>query len=218
MTRVLLVDDDSALCETLAVGLRKRGLDATCNTSPSDALRLLEDGDFDVVVTDLNMREMSGIDLCERVAQNRPAVPVVVITAFGSLDTAVAAIRAAPQARITRSVKKFVNTMPTGSAKSAAPSSASSTPKVRLTKEMCVTHAPTCMLKDAKTMASARVGGSPRNFLRWSIALVFSRGGLPGRRRRHLAMRVMSSAKPPQHCNVLVQTRRSLVACLAREA
>ena len=47
--------------------------------------------DFDVVVTDLNMREMSGIELCERVAANRPDVPVVVLTAFGSLDTAVAA-------------------------------------------------------------------------------------------------------------------------------
>ena len=104
-TQVLLVDDDSALCETLAVGLRKRGLDATCKTSASDALRLLEEGDFDVVVTDLNMREMSGIDLCERVAQNRPAVPVIVITAFGSLDSAVAAIRAGAYDFISKPVE-----------------------------------------------------------------------------------------------------------------
>jgi two-component system response regulator HydG len=47
-----------------------------------------------VVVTDIQMRGPSGIELCEWLSANRPDVPAVVITAFGSLDAAIAAIRA----------------------------------------------------------------------------------------------------------------------------
>ena len=102
---LLLVDDDQSLCETLAVGLKKRGFHATWRTSAADALRTLDEGDFDVVVTDLQMREMGGIELCERIAANRPDVPVVVFTGFGSLDTAVAAIRAGAYDFISKPVE-----------------------------------------------------------------------------------------------------------------
>ena len=91
--QVLLVDDDRMLCETLEIGLRKRGHPTSWRTTANDALKALEEAPFDVVVTDLNMREMSGLELCERVVQNRPDVPVIVLTAFGSLDSAIAAIR-----------------------------------------------------------------------------------------------------------------------------
>jgi two-component system response regulator HydG len=94
VTAVLVVDDDQALCEMLARGLRKRDFAVTWSTSPDDALARAIGGSFDVIVTDLNMAGMTGIDLCERIVANRPDVPVVVITAFGSLDTAIAAIRA----------------------------------------------------------------------------------------------------------------------------
>jgi len=92
--RVLLVDDDASLCETLAIGLRKRGFVVEFRTAADDALRALDADEFDVVVTDLNMRGLGGIELCERIVGSRPDVPVVVLTAFGSLDSAVAAIRA----------------------------------------------------------------------------------------------------------------------------
>ncbi|MEY4511004.1 MAG: hypothetical protein RLZZ450_3126 [Pseudomonadota bacterium] len=66
---------------------------------------LLEQHDFDVVLTDLNMPGMNGIELCGRVAQARPDIPTVVITAFGNLDTAVAAIRAGAYDFITKPVE-----------------------------------------------------------------------------------------------------------------
>jgi two-component system response regulator HydG len=103
--KVLLVDDDRALAETLAVGLSRRGADAKWRASAAEALRVIETADIDVLVTDLNMREMGGIELCERVAQNRPDVPVIVLTAFGSLDTAVAAIRAGAYDFISKPVE-----------------------------------------------------------------------------------------------------------------
>ena len=103
--RVLLVDDDASLCETLAIGLRKRGKVVTSCTSAEEAQSLVLRDDFDVVVTDLNMRSVSGIELCERIVANRPDVLVIVLTAFGSLDTAVAAIRAGAYDFISKPVE-----------------------------------------------------------------------------------------------------------------
>jgi two-component system response regulator AtoC len=92
--RSLIVDDDQSMCDMLAVGLRKRGYEPTCARSGAEALEQLAANDFDVVVTDVNMRGVTGIELCQRVVANRPDIPVIVITAFGSMETAIAAMRA----------------------------------------------------------------------------------------------------------------------------
>jgi len=103
--RILIVDDERSMCETLEASLTPKGFEPRWTTSAADALELLGSTDVDVVLTDLNMRGMNGLELCERIAANRPDVPVVVITAFGSLDTAVAAIRAGAYDFITKPVK-----------------------------------------------------------------------------------------------------------------
>jgi two-component system response regulator AtoC len=94
MTRVLLVDDDRSLCETLEIGLAKRGYEVAWATSADAAFARVLAEDFDVVVTDVRMPGVDGLALCERIASNRPDIPVVVMTAFGSFDAAVEAIRA----------------------------------------------------------------------------------------------------------------------------
>jgi two-component system response regulator HydG len=93
-TRVLLVDDDSSMCELLKVRLGKRGFAPEYRTSGEAALEYLSGAQVEAVVTDISMPGMSGIELCERIVANHPNLPVVVVTAFGSLDTAIAAIRA----------------------------------------------------------------------------------------------------------------------------
>ncbi len=92
--RVLVVDDDRSMCETLEVVLGKKGFEVRWTTSAAEALDVVAGADVDVILTDLNMGGMNGLELCERIVANRPDVPVVVITAFGSLQTAIAAIRA----------------------------------------------------------------------------------------------------------------------------
>jgi two-component system response regulator HydG len=92
--KVLIVDDDRPLCEMLARGLRKRDVDVVWSDAPDAALARAMTGDLDVIVTDLHMAGMTGLELCERIVANRPDVPVIVITAFGNVDAAVAAIRA----------------------------------------------------------------------------------------------------------------------------
>jgi two-component system response regulator HydG len=100
--RILVVDDDQSMCEVLEESLRRRGFTVSFRTSAAAALEAIAAEELDVLVTDLNMRGMNGIDLCERVARNRPDVPVVVITAFGNMDTAIAAIRAGAYDFITK--------------------------------------------------------------------------------------------------------------------
>ena len=82
------------MAETMAEELSARHFEATVRTSADEAFTMVTGGDVDVVVTDLNMRGMNGVELCERVVINRPDVPVIVVTAFGSMETAVATLRA----------------------------------------------------------------------------------------------------------------------------
>ena len=100
--KVLIVDDDPSACALIQTSLQRRGFQVVSLTSPQEAASLLVREDLDAVVTDLNMRGMNGIELCERVAATRPELPVIVITAFGSIDTAVAAIRAGAYDFITK--------------------------------------------------------------------------------------------------------------------
>ena len=100
--RVLIVDDDQSECELLETALGHRGFETSWRTSADAALALLAAEEFDVVLTDLNMPGLSGVDLCKRVAASQPDVPVIVVTAFGSLDTAVASMRAGAYDFITK--------------------------------------------------------------------------------------------------------------------
>jgi two-component system response regulator HydG len=100
--RILVVDDDQAMCEVLEEGLGRRGLTTTSRTSVADACTLLATEDFDVVVADLRMQGTGGLELCHYVGSNRPDVPVVVMTAFGSMEAAVGAIRAGAYDFITK--------------------------------------------------------------------------------------------------------------------
>jgi two-component system response regulator HydG len=91
---VLLVDDDRDLCETIALGLDAHGIEVAFFTRGEEAFDALRTREFDVALVDLRMPGMPGIELCSRIVESRPDLPVVVITAFGSLESAVAAIRA----------------------------------------------------------------------------------------------------------------------------
>jgi two-component system, NtrC family, response regulator AtoC len=87
------VDDDANLGELLVEGLEAIGFDCVFTTQPLEACQRFGREEFDVVVTDLNLPVMGGLELCGRIAENRPDVPVIVMTAFGSFDAAVGAIR-----------------------------------------------------------------------------------------------------------------------------
>jgi two-component system response regulator HydG len=97
-----VVDDERGMCELLELGLRKRGFEVVWRTEPGAALDLIANEELAAIVTDLNMPGVRGTELCRRVIDNRPDVPVIVITAFGSLETATSAIRAGAYDFVTK--------------------------------------------------------------------------------------------------------------------
>jgi two-component system response regulator HydG len=92
--KILFVDDDRAMADYIAVALGRAGYQVTAADSVARALDVVEQTAFDLVVTDLRMGRDSGIDLCRRLASSAPDLPVLVVTAFGSLEAAIEAIRA----------------------------------------------------------------------------------------------------------------------------
>ncbi|MCP3165003.1 sigma-54-dependent transcriptional regulator [Myxococcus qinghaiensis] len=102
--RVLMVEDEREMRAMLEKGLTRRGYTPVALASADEALARLAGEDFDVVLTDLRMPGMDGLALCERIVLNRPDIPVIVLTAFGSLETAVAAIRAGAYDFVTKPI------------------------------------------------------------------------------------------------------------------
>mgnify|MGYP003407171492 CR=1 FL=1 len=92
--RVLIIEDDANMRDMLAVSLQRREFDVVGSDSATTGLEALSTAKFDVVVTDINMRGTDGIELCRKLSATHPELPVIVITAFGSMDTAIAALRA----------------------------------------------------------------------------------------------------------------------------
>ena len=93
--RVLVVDDDGDGVELMTELLQRDGHVVRGFTSPLAALEAVSslEGNFDVVVTDIGMVEMSGLELCERMLGVRPDLPVIVNTGHNDIDTAVSALR-----------------------------------------------------------------------------------------------------------------------------
>jgi two-component system response regulator AtoC len=100
--RILIIDDDRSMCDVLDAELKRRGFEVTTTTVPENALHRLSEGDFDLVLTDINMHGMSGVDLCQKIVQSREDLPVVVMTAYGSMESAIAAIRAGAYDFVTK--------------------------------------------------------------------------------------------------------------------
>jgi two-component system response regulator HydG len=103
--KIFFVDDEREMVDLVALGLKKRGITVMPFNTGTDAMTALPDHDIDVVVTDLNMKGMSGLEVCQRVVADRPDIPVIVLTAFGSLETAVGAIRAGAYDFVTKPVE-----------------------------------------------------------------------------------------------------------------
>ncbi len=100
-----MVDDDAAMRELLETALPRRGYEVASAASGALALQRLGEEGYDAVVSDLAMAEMDGLALCERIVSGYPDVPVIVLTAFGSLESAVAAIRVGAYDYLTKPVQ-----------------------------------------------------------------------------------------------------------------
>ena len=102
----LVVDDDAAMRELVVSLLEDAGIQALSAGSAEEAVARLAESDCDVVLSDIRMPERSGIDLLAQIREVRPDTPVVLMTAFGSIDSAVEAMRAGAFDYVTKPFKR----------------------------------------------------------------------------------------------------------------
>ncbi len=100
--KVLIVDDDAAMAELLADTLQAEGLLVAAAGDGLEALKILKREDFDVIVTDLKMKGLKGLDLLEKSNKVAPLTPVIIITAFGTIESAIKAMKMGAYDYITK--------------------------------------------------------------------------------------------------------------------
>jgi two-component system, NtrC family, response regulator HydG len=100
--RILVVDDEPDACELLRQILESEGYDAIPETSASSALDRIAKQDFDLVVSDVIMAEMDGLDLCRHIVESRPEVPVILLTGRGNMNTVISALRSGARDFLTK--------------------------------------------------------------------------------------------------------------------
>ncbi len=91
---VLIVDDETDILELLELTLIRMGLHSQRATKVADALTLLQNNAYDLCLTDMRLSDGTGIEIVQYIGQHHPEIPVAVITAYGSTENAVAALKA----------------------------------------------------------------------------------------------------------------------------
>ncbi len=91
--KILIVEDDEPGRELALFNLRKAGHDPVGCGDGEEALSLCDAEAFDLVITDVRMPKMSGLDLLRQIKARRPSLPVIVVTAYGNVQTAVTAMK-----------------------------------------------------------------------------------------------------------------------------
>ncbi|HET7438111.1 MAG TPA: sigma-54 dependent transcriptional regulator, partial [Nitrospira sp.] len=103
---ILVIDDDADMREMVHDMLKDRGHQVTTAGSGQEALKLLGEGDYAVVLSDLRMKGMQGIELLTEIKKTFPDISVILMTAFGSVETAVEAMKHGASDYLAKPVKK----------------------------------------------------------------------------------------------------------------
>ncbi len=91
--RIMIIDDEKIVCEMAKISLEDDSYEVETFLNGTSALERLEQRKFDVVVTDLKMKGIDGLQVLKTVKENYPDTKVIMITAFANLDIAIEAIK-----------------------------------------------------------------------------------------------------------------------------
>jgi DNA-binding NtrC family response regulator len=91
--RILIIEDEDTLCESLQRVFRREGYEADIADSAETAFRILENNTYDLIITDIILPGISGIELIARYKEKNPDQKVIIMTAYASLQTAVESLR-----------------------------------------------------------------------------------------------------------------------------
>jgi DNA-binding NtrC family response regulator len=93
MAKILIVDDEESVRKILGIQLRRLGHETVEAPDGPEAIEALGESSFQAIITDLKMPKMDGLELLQRIRKHYPQIPVVMITAHGTIDTAVEAMK-----------------------------------------------------------------------------------------------------------------------------
>ena len=94
MQNILIIDDEKSLLDLLTVVLRKEGYRVKTSLVPTKVFDILQNEEIDLLICDIKLPQISGMEVLKYVRENRPEIPVIMITAYGSLKQAVEALKA----------------------------------------------------------------------------------------------------------------------------
>lgn len=100
--RILVVDDDPEMCRLLSEFLQGEGFHVSSTGDSLEASNLIQREEFDLLITDLKMKGLKGLDLLEEVQRVAPLTPVIIITAFGTIESAIKAMKMGAYDYITK--------------------------------------------------------------------------------------------------------------------
>ncbi|MBD3169193.1 MAG: response regulator [candidate division Zixibacteria bacterium] len=106
--KILIIDDEQSMCQFMEIMLQKEGYQVSSDTSAEKAIQLANKGEtseFDLVIADLMMPEMTGIELMEKVKKRQPDIDFIIMTAFGSVESAIDALKKGASEYITKPFK-----------------------------------------------------------------------------------------------------------------
>ncbi len=103
--KILVIDDEDSMCNFMEIMLAKEGYQVNSATSGKDGIRLLKEQNYDLVIADLNMPEMSGLDVLREVKSFKQNQDLIVMTAYASVDTAIEAMKQGAADYITKPFK-----------------------------------------------------------------------------------------------------------------
>ncbi|MBU4254910.1 MAG: response regulator, partial [Acidobacteria bacterium] len=93
MEKILIIDDEKGILDLLSMVFRKEGLEVGTAINAERALELIENGDYDLVLSDIKLPKMGGMDVLQAVSSSKPEVPVILMTAYGTIAQAVEAMK-----------------------------------------------------------------------------------------------------------------------------
>ena len=93
MVKILIIDDEKSILDLLSVVFKKEGYSVETSLSAKTALELIDKEEFDLILTDIKLPQMSGMKILKYVKEKYPAMPVVMITAYGTIKQAIEALK-----------------------------------------------------------------------------------------------------------------------------
>jgi DNA-binding NtrC family response regulator len=101
-SKILLIDDDVNLCQVISYQLKKMGYDVDITNSGREGLEAYRQGNYDIVLTDIQMPDISGIQVLQEIRKQNKEVVIILITAYGSVENALEACRMGADDYITK--------------------------------------------------------------------------------------------------------------------